>query len=80
MWVLVVVVLLLLLVVTGGNHSKLLLQPTRIELGLQVGGKFDKKSSVGSCYRGYALMLAGICAKFELELCFVISEHHQVLQ
>ena len=38
MWVLVVVVL----VVTGGKASQLILQPTKVELGLQVGVEFDK--------------------------------------
>ena len=31
-----------------GKQSQLLLQPTRVELGLQVGVEFDKKLSVGS--------------------------------
>ena len=36
MWVVLVVVL-----VTGGKQSQLLLQPTKVELGLQVGVGFD---------------------------------------
>ena len=39
MWV--VVVVLLLVVVTGGKQSQLLLRPTKVELGLQVGVEFD---------------------------------------
>ena len=37
MWVVVV------LLVTGGKQSQLLLKPTEVELGLQVGVEFDKK-------------------------------------
>ena len=40
MWVVVVV----LVVVTGGKQSQLLLQPTKVELGLQVGVEFDNTS------------------------------------
>ena len=40
MWV-VVVVVLVLVVVTGGKQSQLLLQPTKGELGLQVGVELD---------------------------------------
>ena len=80
-FVVVFALLLLLLLVTGGKQSIRLLQPSRVELGLQVGGDFDKMLRVGSGCQGYVLRLAGICAKLESELCFVISKrHHHVLQ
>ena len=37
-------VLILVLVVTGEKQSQLLLQPTEVEVGLQVGVEFDNKT------------------------------------
>ena len=41
-WVVVLVVLVH--VVTGRKQSRLLLQPTKVELGVQVGVEFDNNS------------------------------------
>ena len=47
MGVVVVVVVVVVDVVTGGKQSQLLLKPTEVELGLQVGVEFDKRSKNG---------------------------------
>ena len=40
-WVVVLLLAVLVLVVTGGKQSQHLLQPAKVELGVQVGVEFD---------------------------------------
>ena len=52
-------VVVLLVVVTGGKQSQLLLQPTKVELGLQVGVEFDKSfSQTSHVYEGLGCLLS----------------------
>ena len=54
MWVVVVLV-----VVTGGKQSQLSLQPTKVELGLQIGVEFDNimRGHISPCQDLFQLLV-----------------------